>query len=190
MVLIILYNRSYVGKYKVNYNGFKRLILLFLYGSIYLIASYVYFKACIQKEYNFIIFNKKIEIPFEIRKMLNESQDSSLKIMQSISICLFFLNIPYNKYIGKVICFFGPLAFGIYLIHDNNIIRENFVRKLFIYESRNISFNSVLKIILMKALKVSLICLFIDYLRNLLFTILRIKKILIFIETKIKEKFN
>ena len=110
-----------------------------------------------------------------------------MKIIQSISVCLFFLIIPYNKYIGKVICFFGPLAFGIYLIHDNNIIRENFVRKLFIYESRNISFNSVLNIILMKALKVSLICLLIDYLRHLLFTILRIKKILIFIETKIKE---
>ena len=181
---------GYIGKYKVNYNGFKRLILLFIYGSIYLIASYVYFKACVKKEYNFIIFNKRIEIPFEMRKMLNESYDSSLKIIQSISVCLFFLHIPYNKYIGKLICFFGPLAFGIYLIHDNNIIRENYVRKLFIYESRNISFNSVLNIILMKALKVSLICLLIDYLRHLLFTILRIKKILIFIETKIKEKFN
>ena len=181
---------GYIGKYKVNYNGFKRLILLFIYGSIYLIASHVYFKACIKKEYDFIIFDKKIEIPFELRKMLNESYDSSLKIIQSISVCLFFLQIPYNKYIGKVICFFGPLAFGIYLIHDNNIIRENFVRKLFIYESRNISFNSVLRIILTKALKVSLICLLIDYLRHLLFTILRIKNILIFIETKIKEKFN
>ena len=181
---------GYIGKYKVNYNGFKRLILLFIYGSIYLIASHVYFKACIKKEYDFIIFDKKIEIPFELRKMLNESYDSSLKIIQSISVCLFFLQIPYNKYIGKVICFFGPLAFGIYLIHDNNIIRENVVHKLFIYENRNISLNSVLSIILIKALKASLICLFIEYLRHLLFTILRIKKILIFIETKIKEKFN
>ena len=181
---------GYIGKYKVNYNGFKRLILLFIYGSIYLIASHVYFKACIKKEYDFIIFDKKIEIPFELRKMLNESYDSSLKIIQSISVCLFFLQIPYNKYIGKVICFFGPLAFGIYLIHDNNIIRENVISKLFINEKRNISLNSVLSIILIKALKASLICLFIEYLRHLLFTILRIKKILIFIETKIKEKFN
>ena len=181
---------GYIGKYKVNYNGFKRLILLFIYGSIYLIASHVYFKACIKKEYDFIIFDKKIEIPFELRKMLNESYDSSLKIIQSISVCLFFLQIPYNKYIGKVISFFGPLAFGIYLIHDNNIIRENVISKLFINEKRNISIDSVLSIILIKALKVSLICLFIEYLRHLLFTILRIKKILIFIETKIKEKFN
>ena len=181
---------GYIGKYKVNYNGFKRLILLFIYGSIYLIASHVYFKACIKKEYDFIIFDKKIEIPFELRKMLNESYDSSLKIIQSISVCLFFLQIPYNKYIGKVISFFGPLAFGIYLIHDNNIIRENVISKLFINEKRNISLNSVLSIILIKALKASLICLFIEYLRHLLFTILRIKKILIFIETKIKEKFN
>ena len=181
---------GYIGKYKVNYNGFKRLILLFIYGSIYLIASHVYFKACIKKEYDFIIFDKKIEIPFELRKMLNESYDSSLKIIQSISVCLFFLQIPYNKYIGKVISFFGPLAFGIYLIHDNNIIRENVISKLFINEKRNISIDSVLSIILIKALKVSLICLFIEYLRHLLFTILRIKKILTFIETKIKEKFN
>ena len=181
---------GYIGKYKVNYNGFKRLILLFIYGSIYLIASHVYFKACIKKEYDFIIFDKKIEIPFELRKMLNESYDSSLKIIQSISVCLFFLHLPYNKYIGKVISFFGPLAFGIYLIHDNNIIRENVISKLFINEKRNISIDSVFSIILIKALKVSLICLFIEYLRHLLFTILRIKKILIFIETKIKEKFN
>ena len=122
--------------------------------------------------------------------MLNESQDSSLKIIQSITICLFFLQIHYNKYIAKIICFLGPLAFGIYLIHDHKIIRDNVSRKIFINQPRNISLNSLLSLLFIKTFKMSLLCLFIDYLRHLLFTFLRIKKILFFIETKIKEKFN
>ena len=91
--------------------------------------------------------------------MLNEYWDSSLKIIQSITICLFFLQIHYNKYIAKIICFFGPLAFGIYLIHENKIIRDNVMRKLFINQPRNISLNSLLSLLLIKSVKLSLLCL-------------------------------
>ena len=76
--------------------------------------------------------------------MFSKSLNSLLKITQSISICLFFLQIHYNKYIAKIICFIGPLAFSIYLIHNNKIARDNLLRKALINQPKNISLNSVL----------------------------------------------
>ena len=100
------------------------------------------------------------------------------------------MQIHYNKYIAKIICFFGPLAFSIYLIHNNKIARDNLLRKALINQPKNISLNSVLNLLLIKALKICLTCLVIDFFRHLLFTFLRIKNILLFIEAKMKEKFT
>ena len=78
--------------------------------------------------------------------MFSQSLNSLLKITQSITICLFFLQMHYNKYIAKIICFFGPLAFSIYLIYTNQIILSNFMTKLCFNQPRNISLNSLLKL--------------------------------------------
>ena len=100
------------------------------------------------------------------------------------------MQIHYNKYIAKIICFFGPLAFSIYLIYSNQIFLVNVISKLFINQPRDISLNSLLSLLLIKSLKACIISLIIDYFRHLLFTLLRIKNILFFIETKMKEKLS
>ena len=187
--LIFYLTGAYIGKYRVDYSGFKKYIYCLICGSIFAIASFIYFKIHIG-EFYFIIRNKKIEIPIIFIQMFSKSLNSLLKITQSISICLFFLQIHYNKYIAKIICFFGPLAFSIYLIHNNKIARDNLLRKALINQPKNISLNSVLNLLLIKALKICLTCLVIDFFRHLLFTFLRIKNILLFIEAKMKEKFS
>lgn len=66
------------------------------------------------------------EIVCIINKILTKRSDSLLRIAQSITVCLFFLQIHFNKHIGKIICFLGPLSFGIYLIHIHPLMNYNF----------------------------------------------------------------
>ena len=187
--LIFYLTGAYIGKYRVDYNGFKKYIYCLICGSIFIIASYLYFKIYIG-EFYFLIGNKKIEIPIIFRQMFSKSLNSVLKIIQSITVCLFFMQIHYNKYIAKIICFFGPLAFSIFLIFSNWTLIDNIVRKICVNQPRYISLKSVLNLVLMKSLQACVISLIIDYFRHLLFTILRIKNVLFFIETKMKEKFS
>ena len=187
--LIFYLTGAYIGKYRVNYNGFKKYIYCLISGSIFIIASYLYFKIYIG-EFYFLIGNKKIEIPIIFRQMFSKSLNSVLKITQSISICLFFMQIRYNKYIAKIICFFGPLAFSIYLIYTNQIIAHNYISPLLVHQPRNISLKPLLSFLFIKTFKICLTSLIIDYFRHLLFTLLRIKKILLIIETAMKEKLS
>ena len=187
--LIFYLTGAYIGKYRVDYNGFKKFVYCLICATIFTIASYLYFKIHIG-EYYFLIMNKRIEIPIFFRHMFSESYNSLLKIIQTITVCLFFMQIHYNKYIAKFICFFGPLAFAIYLIYSNNILIDNVIRKFFINQPRNIDIKSLLSKLTKESLRICITCLIIDYFRNLLFSFLRIKKILLIIETEMKEKFS
>jgi surface polysaccharide O-acyltransferase-like enzyme len=103
-------------------------------------------------------------------------------ILQSIALMLFLTNIKYNKYIASIITFIGPLTFGVYLIHDNIIIRAKMMSKILNNYSRNLPYNKVIEIILISALKIFARCAIIDYLRNILFKICQIRRICILIE--------
>ena len=108
--------------------------------------------------------------------------DSFTMILQSLSIMLFLTIINYNKYISKIITFIGPLTFGIFLIHENEMIRKIMITNIFENYSSQLPLKRVIRIFLLRALKIFGICLIIEYLRNILFRILQIRKILIFIE--------
>ena len=114
--------------------------------------------------------------------MLTERFDSLLFITQAITFCLFFMQIHYNKYLDKFICFLGPLAFGIYLIHIHPIIFKNVLFNIFDRDPRNLSLKSTMILVLLKPFKVTCLCIFIDFFRHLLFTLLRFRKILLFLE--------
>ena len=187
--LIFYLTGAYIGKYRVDYKGIKKYIYCIICAVIFILTSLLYFKLNIG-EFYFLIGNNKIEIPIFFRTTFSESYNSLLKIIQSITVCLFFLQIHYNKYIAKIFCFSGPLAFSIYLIYSNEIFLVNVMKKLFVNQSRNISFNTLLSLLLKESLKICITSLTIDYFRHLLFTVLRIKNILLFIETKMKEKFS
>ena len=155
-----------------------------------MISSYLFFKVSIN-EFFLKIGNKRIDFPRVINKnIINERFDSLIKTTQSITVCLFFLQINYNKYIAKIICFCGPLIFQIYLIHHHKLLHSNVLKHIFDKLTINPSLNSILSVLLSQSFKTFIICIFIDYLRYLLFSFLRIKNLLIFLENKMKEKFS
>ena len=187
--LIFYLTGAYIGKYRVDYKGIKKFFYCFMCIFIFAFISYLYFKI-FNNEFYLIIGNFKIKIPKVLSQLLDSHNNSLLKIVQAITICLLFLQISYNKYIAKFICFFGPLIFSVYLIHNTNYFINKSMNSFFANLPKKLSFNSLLNILLIKSFKILIFCLIIDYMRHLLFTFLKIKKILLYLETKMKDKFN
>ena len=191
-LLIFYLTGAYIGKFRVNYIGIKKYIYCIIILFIYSFSTILYYKS----------FNKELgknkghyirKIIKLLEPMINEYNDAPIKIIQSISITLFLLQIKYNKYLTKIISFFGPLAFSIFLIHNNKLVIKNIILKIFMKDPDNLNLNSTIILVLVKAFKIFFFCLFIDYLRHLIFTFLRIRKICIFFEKivfKLFDKFN
>ena len=178
----------YIGKYRKDYTGFKKFIYCLICASLYLIFSYAYYKDY-NNEFNLGSGYYSIKIRNFIRILFKNRYDSGIRVIQSILVILFFMQIKYNKYIAKVICFLGPLTFSIYLIHLEPIAHDTYFSPIIKNAPSNLSLNSLFYLLLFKSLKVAFICIVIDYFRFLLFSILRLKKIFIFIENKGKQKF-
>ena len=180
---------AFIGKYRVNYSGFKKYIYCLFCIFLYTFITYIYYKSYFNELYlGDGYYQRKIVSLLKI--MLNERFDSSLFIIQSIIACLFFTQIHYNKYIAKFICFLGPLAFGIYLIHIHPIIHENILNHIYDNEPKHLSLKDTIILVTWKPFKVFCLCILIDLFRHLLFTLLRLRKIFIYIETKMNQIFG
>ena len=171
----------YFGKFKNNFHGFKKFIFCILLLIVFYFSAYFCYNISFYPMQN-IKGYYKTKIMIYLKKIFIKKINSVPIILQSISVLLFLTQIKYNKYIAKIISFIGPLTFGVYLIHEHALIRAFFIRNLFAKDSINLPLHSVIKLILLRALKIFAICVCIDYLRHILFTILRIRKICIFIE--------
>ena len=179
--LIFYLTGAYFGKFKDNSSLNKKTI----YNIIYIIIFYFATFSCIKllnikistnnQSYKdkFFIFLKYIFVP---------RINSLPMILQSISLILFLTNINYNKYIAKIFTFIGPLTFGIYLIHENIIIRRIIIWNILNNYPRNIPVKIVIKIIIIKTFIIFGLCAIIEYIRDILFKICQIRKICILIE--------
>ena len=179
--LIFYSTGAYFGKYKKERSLIKKII----YNVIYILIFYNSTNLCfVLTKLSFHGRNSKFKEEYiKFFKKLFIKRISALPmILQSISLTLFLTNIKYNKYISKIITFFSPLTFGVYLIHDNNIIRAKVMKNILNNYSKNLPFYSVVKIILIKALKIFTKCSIIDYLRNILFRICQIRRLCVFME--------
>ena len=105
-----------------------------------------------------------------------------IKVAQAISLTLFFLQLKYNEYLSKLITFIGPLTFAVYLIHLNSNVANNYLSKILNEESYDLKANEVIQMFILKSIKIFCVCIIIDYLRHLLFTVLKIRKICILAE--------
>ena len=180
--LLTLYlTGAYIGKYDVVYSGLKKYFYCFVCIFIFTFISYIYYKLYFDELYLGDGYYQR-EIVSKLKIMMNERFDALLFVVQSLTACLFFKQLYYNKYIAKFICFLGPLAFGIYLIHIHPIMLDNFIHHIYDRDPKNLSLQSAMIMMLKKPFKVFWICIFIEYLRNLLFSLLRIRKISIFLE--------
>jgi len=178
-LLICFIMGAYFGKFKHNYHGFKKFLFCFLLLIIFYYSTYFCYKISI---YPMKKGKYKIKLMIFLKQIFVGRISSVPMILQSISVLLFLTQLEYNKYLAKIITFIGPLTFGIYLIHEHPLIRKFIISNLFIKDSNILSLYFIIKLILLRSLKIFIISACIDYLRYTLFTLLRIRKICIFIE--------
>jgi surface polysaccharide O-acyltransferase-like enzyme len=180
-LLICFIMGAYFGKFKHNYHGFKQFIFCILYINIFYYSTYFCYNISFYPIQNINGYYKTQLIIF-LKQVFVCRISSVPMILQSISVLLFFTQIKYNKYLAKIITFIGPLTFGVYLIHEHTLISKFFIGNLFERDSNNLPLYSVIKLVLIRGLKLFSISICIDYVRHILFTFLRVRKICIFIE--------
>ena len=109
-----------------------------------------------------------------------------------IALCFIYMlsNIDIKSNIlHKIISFFAPLTFGIYLIHNHLIVRTKVFSKNYIWLLKYQNY----KLLLFEgfeSLKIFIFASLIDYIRFLVFKILRIREICIFISNYIDTISN
>ena len=109
---------------------------------------------------------------------------SPTMVLCSVFLLLFFANIKCGKKLTGFIKIFAPLSFGVYLFHEESLIRDNFINNAFIgYLSLN-PFIMVLAV-LGTAIFIWLIGSLVDKIRLSIFKLLRVKQFSVFIEQKI-----
>ena len=171
---------AYIGKYNIVYTGIKRYILIVIYLTIFI------FLCTLFNKYSYTVVsntgNNNPILIYIIKKLLPDDINNIYKATLSLSVTLFFLQLKYNEYLSKIISFLGPLTFGVYLIHLNPNVVNNYLSNILNGESRNLTENEVIRMFILKVIKIFVVCIIFEYLRYLLFNILKIREICIFIE--------
>ena len=126
------------------------------------------------------------------------SYTSPTIVINALALVIIFAKWSPAQTATKLIKFFAPAAFGVYLIHDNDHIRSYLISRL---GSWIVSLNRggwlAVPIALAAALAILIVCLLIEKLRLTLFKVLRINDLINFVggkidnmHKKLEEKFN
>ena len=187
-LLIYYLTGAYIGKYRIKYNGIKKVVFCFICIFLFISSTLI----CYKLKYYVIPKNDsfKNKIMLSLKSLFERRISSFPMIIQSISITLFSMQLNYNKYIAKIISFLGPLTFGVYLSHNHPLLKWNYTGKMVKNKSDHLPLNYIIKWLLINSLKFSGVCLSIDYIRSLIFNILRVRKLCILIENLIFKIFK
>lgn len=173
--LIILY---LVGAYMKKYNSLSHI------GIIQALAGYI----------------ASITITWAVKLALSEyfpdfkraglliSYTSPTIIASAIFLFVFFKNINPPKFCCKLIAFFSPLAFSVYIIHVHPLFWQ-YVMKGWFAPIADLSAPLMAVCVVGASVGLYLACSLVDVIRHYLFKLLRLQKFIYFIETKISEKF-
>ena len=166
--------------------SYSWLIIMYLYGSYFgrfgKVVETKYFLFYIGYLFFIIIIgSSKAYLIYKYNTgMIDYSAPSSVLI--AVSFIKIFSNLKItNKYIIKLISFFSPLTFGIYLLHNHGLVRIHIVRNN--YFSWILKYKSF-KLIIMEiycSVLIFIICSILDYIRNLLFKLFKIRQLCILI---------
>ena len=104
-------------------------------------------------------------------------------IISAIGLLVAFSNLNINKTAKRVISFLSPLAFSVYLIHMQYFIR-GWIDGRFVFASQSNAFMLAIYAILL-TFAIYVVCIVIDYVRHIIFKLLRIKQISVKIAKKI-----
>ena len=172
-LLIIYIIGAYIGKYKLY--SYNHILFSVLYFCMFILSTLTCY-------YLFNLPKNSMKIYFILKNTLSFRAISIVPIIQSLSLVFFLSSIKYNKLLSKIITFLGPLTFGIYLIHEHNLIRKYIISNLFTKYSKYITMQKLLYLIIKKAIAIFCITIIIDYFRNLLFKFLKIRNLSIYID--------
>ena len=164
---------TYIYKYIFFMNSTKdfTIITCILSFSLFIIISIATYKIYIKQTVY------KIDSLFS--KFMQAKVNSFPVLSQSLLVVLLISQYKFNKYISQVVTFIGPLTFDVYLIHENLLVRNNYIRNIFNRYDNRLKLLSVLLLVFKKAFDIFCTCIFISYFRNKIFKILRIKNLCI-----------
>lgn len=115
------------------------------------------------------------------------SYKSPTIVMAAVCLLLFFERINISPFWKKIIRFFSPMAFGVYLIHNHPLISSYFMKARFIEYA---SFPWIIEILAVfgTAACINIICYAIDFIRLELFKRLHIRQKIDLLEKGIKMR--
>ncbi|MBQ6947927.1 MAG: acyltransferase family protein, partial [Clostridia bacterium] len=116
-----------------------------------------------------------------------EAYNSPLVLLMAVALLLLFSQLSVSKLLGKLIAFFAPISFGVYLIHLHPLIRNNILLDLFTGCVQFPAWSWPI-IALFSAALIFLICALLDWCRLKIFSLLRIKQVLSNLESRLLSK--
>lgn len=174
--LIILYIiGGYLGKYIIINNNLKSLKYFIICLLIYILS------ALITSESYFFLISIKSRI---YKKTLLYNYLSPTIIFEALSLVIIFSKLSINnKFTIKIISFFTPFTLNITLLHlrlfQEKIISFNWLNKL--------KSSIIFVVIFQHGLILYILLGLIDYLRSIIFKILKVKQFCLFIEDKFSK---
>ena len=180
-LLIYYIAGAYFGKYIIKQNENKNIFY-------YLICLFVYISSTLLCYYYCHYFDRqkvKFKILINFSNLFEHSLSSFAMILQIVSITLIFSQMRYNKIISKILSNIGHLTFGVYLIHFNPYVKVLEIWKIFRNYNKSTPLRILIYLVYIRSIQIYIVCLIIEYMRNLLFKLLRIRQICIFIEKHI-----
>lgn len=108
-------------------------------------------------------------------------------LLAGVSLLVLFSKLNVNAVACKMIGFLSPAAFGVYLIHDNNLVRRNIMSQRLV----DLAYLPTWKLMLVVigiALAIYIVCSLIDLVRGYIFKAIGIKKLIIRMEEAIRRK--
>lgn len=172
---------AYIKKYNVLFSVRKRILFL-----VYLICVLISFG------YKFALETTGFKFPSVFSYISNSNlliqYNSPTILLCSIVLLLLFSRLRFNKVIVKLITIFAPAAFGVYLIHDNQMIEKYIMPQISSFKDLNVFLTPIMIIGLV--LTIWLICSIVDIARQRFFKLIRIKQFSIWLEKKVSNCIN
>ena len=165
--LIILYiYGSFFGKFNFLEKKQNKYFFFFIFCFIIVVLSLLK---------TFLILNKYKK--YRNNDNINIDYTSPSSVIISICFLILFSNLRIkNIYLLKCISFFSPLTFGVYLLHNHLLVRNILIYSHFSFLLKYNNFQMIL-VEIISSLFILLFCSILDYLRYIIFNILKVRQI-------------
>ena len=174
-----------IGGYIAKYNPFEKISCgkAFFYYGLCVIATFV---ARIVVELTiYLIKGQVVKGGYE---SLIIAYTTPTILLSAMFLVHGFSNMKIGGKFSKVISFFAPLSFGVYLIHTSPFIFAKLTNKFIAFIDYN--FIVMLGLVLTTSLAIFAICIAIDFIRKLLFSLCHAKQFSAWMEKNFKKLYS